>query len=94
MDQTIHYMIWINTEYYLGIESMVEFCILDYKDIYARFFLDLDTVALVKEMAYKSQYLMSVIIVLNFYNGFFGTSCGSKYLRNITAFKVVHYTLK
>lgn len=32
---------------------MVEFCILDYKDTYARFCLDLDTVALVKEMAYK-----------------------------------------
>lgn len=75
-------------------ESMVEFCILDYKDTYARFCLDLDTVALVKEMAYRSQYLMSVIIVLNFYNSFFGTSCGSKYFRNITAFKVVHYTLK
>lgn len=27
---------------------MVEFCILDYKDTYARFCLDLDTVALVK----------------------------------------------
>lgn len=36
---------------------MVEFCILDYKDTYARFCLDLDTVALVKEMAYRSQYL-------------------------------------
>lgn len=34
-------------------EFMVEFCILDYKDIYVRFCLDLDIVVLVKEMVYK-----------------------------------------